>query len=832
MSRAYHIFGILALLCLMGVSNKVMAQPIANFTANPTYGCGVPHTVFFTDFSTLPDTWSWDFGDGNTSTLQNPVHSYTTTGTFTVTLIVTDTITGNTDQTTGTIVVGDTASPTITCPGNQTGFFDASCQLTMPDYTGLAVVTDDCDAAPVVTQSPAVGSSITSATTTVTLTATDASSNSSSCTFTLTLSDTISPTIACPIDQNVFYDANCEFTLADYTSMATTGDNCSINQTVTQSPAAGLNFTSTTTVTLFVDDNNGNMSSCTFQVIPSDTISPSITCPGNQTASYDANCQFTLIDYTNLAAATDNCGSVTVSQSPAVGTVISSQTTITLTATDGSGNTKSCTFDVVPADVTGPVISCITGDTVYTTKPCNSTVPNFISDVSATDNCDINPVFSQSPTAGTLLTSTGTQIITVTYTDASGNSTDCQFTLYILDTIPPTISCNSDIQSCDPVVNFSPPTAVDGCGPATVTLVSALGPGATFPIGTTTVTYIAEDQSGNTDTCEFEVEVLERPTATAVATDVTCFGDNDGEIDVTTTGGTPSYTYAWNHGPISEDLTGLAAGTYTVIVSDSNNCTDTATATVNEPPEIVVSGNATDVSCYGEADGTIDITVSGGAGGFTYMWSNGSSSEDQVGLAGASYTVAITDANNCTVTEDFTITEPDSIVISCNVSTYSHGFNVSENGASDGSVDISVSGGTPGYTYNWSTGDGTQDISDVPAGTYTIIVTDSRGCTEEKEVVVTEPPPVTPATAFSPNGDGLNDFYEVKNIEEYQDNTLTVMNRWGSIVYKASPYNNDWDGKANKGLTIGSPVPSGVYYFTLKIEKGSKPMKGSIVINR
>jgi hypothetical protein len=109
----------------------------------------------------------------------------------------------------------------------------------------------------------------------------------------------------------------------NYTSLATTADNCDATVTVTQSPAAGTVITGTTVITLTATDDAGNTSTCTFNVVPTDTTVPTITCPGNQSVSFSASCNYTLLDYTSLATTADNCdATVTVTQSPAAGTVI------------------------------------------------------------------------------------------------------------------------------------------------------------------------------------------------------------------------------------------------------------------------------------------------------------------------------------------------------------------------------------------------------------------------------------------------------------------------------------------------------------------------------
>src|SRR5690606_14837622 len=134
------------------------------------------------------------------------------------------------------------------------------------------------------------------------------------------------------------------------------------------------------------------------------------------------------------------------------------------------------------------------------------------------------------------------------------------------------------------------------------------------------------------------------------------------------------------------------------------------------------------VSCFGGSNGSIDLTVIGGSGSYTYTWSNGEAIEDLSDLTAGYYTVTVTDANGCTATETITITEPDELVLN-----YSP-VNVSYFGGSNGSIDLSVTGGTGSYTYAWSNGEGTEDLSGLTAGDYTITVTDVNGCTATETI--------------------------------------------------------------------------------------------------
>ena len=155
-------------------------------------------------------------------------------------------------------------------------------------------------------------------------------------------------------------------------------------------------------------------------------------------------------------------------------------------------------------------------------------------------------------------------------------------------------------------------------------------------------------------------------TANCSPTDVSCNGGSDGAVDLTAAGGTPPYTYAWNNGSTMQDISGLAAGSYSVVVTDANGCTATCSATVNEPTPVAIQINPSNVSCNGGNDGAINITVSGGTPAYSYLWNNGATTEDLMNLSAGTYSVQVTDANGCTATtSSITINEPSALTANC-----------------------------------------------------------------------------------------------------------------------------------------------------------------------
>ncbi|WP_255038020.1 SprB repeat-containing protein [Lacihabitans soyangensis] len=231
-------------------------------------------------------------------------------------------------------------------------------------------------------------------------------------------------------------------------------------------------------------------------------------------------------------------------------------------------------------------------------------------------------------------------------------------------------------------------------------------------------------------------------------TDVLCNGASTGSATVTPSGGNPSYTYEWApSGGTAATASGLAAGTYTVTVTDANGCQKTATVSITQPTALVASiSTQTNVLCNGASTGSATVTVSGGnplfsnttapLGGtatittnvsptYIYSWApSGGTAATATGLSAGTYTVTVTDANACQKTATVNITQPAALVASISAQT-----NVICNGASTGSATVTASGGNPNYTYSWAPSGGTAaTASGLAAGIYTVTVTDANGC--------------------------------------------------------------------------------------------------------
>lgn len=215
---------------------------------------------------------------------------------------------------------------------------------------------------------------------------------------------------------------------------------------------------------------------------------------------------------------------------------------------------------------------------------------------------------------------------------------------------------------------------------------------------------------------------------------VSCNGGSNGSASVNITGGTPTYTVNWSNGATGTSASGLSAGPYTVTVTDQNQCVGTVTITITEPPAINVSiSGSTQTGCSTQ-NGTASANASGGTGALTYNWSNGQSGQNATGLGVGIYTVTVTDQNLCAATQTVSITAvngPGVVIDSV--------INIKCFGQNTGAGYVSISGGTPTYTVNWSNGATGTSATGLAAGSYTVIIIDAASCSTNTVISITEP---------------------------------------------------------------------------------------------
>ena len=233
-----------------------------------------------------------------------------------------------------------------------------------------------------------------------------------------------------------------------------------------------------------------------------------------------------------------------------------------------------------------------------------------------------------------------------------------------------------------------------------------------------------------TQTASFTIDDdPDEPMVNFTVTETTCDLAN-GDIDVSVSGGVPPYTFSWSNGETTEDLNDIPAGNYDVTVTGANGCTGTSNITVNNnnPPINISGAVVVNTTCNG-GNGSITLTVTP-PGNYTFNWSNGETTQDLDDLEPGTYTVTVNGGGSCTNTASFTIDDnPDEPMVN---------FTVTETTCdlANGDIDVSVSGGVPPYTYNWSNGETTQDLNDIPAGTYDVTVTGANGCTGTASITV------------------------------------------------------------------------------------------------
>ncbi len=280
--------------------------------------------------------------------------------------------------------------------------------------------------------------------------------------------------------------------------------------------------------------------------------------------------------------------------------------------------------------------------------------------------------------------------------------------------------------------------------------------------------------------------------------DISCFGGNNGSINLNPTGGTGALSFNWAPANAGPSISNLTAGNYSVTITDANNCAKTFDYTLTQPSKINIAIQIGNVSCNGVFDGEATAIVNGGVPGYTFKWSDPAmqTTAKATGLAPGVYYISVTDQNNCVAIDTFDISSPTSIVVQLAT------FDVSCFGGSDGSIGATSFGGTTPYKFIWSNGDSINVANHLMAGIYKLTVTDAKGCTVTTQTQVKEPAEIV----ITPTITGIT-------CPRDKDGSISVTITGGFAPYKTTWSNGDTTSTASK-------LGQGTYTLFLQDAKG------------
>lgn len=412
--------------------------------------------------------------------------------------------------------------------------------------------------------------------------------------------------------------------------------------------------------------------------------------------------------------------------------------TYTVTVTDGvSGCTNSGLATVIDntappgVDATGGAITCIQ----------SSVTLNATSQAQGVTFTWTGPGGFTSNIANPTVTATGNYTV-VAHSPNGCTSTDVA--TVSLNNTPPgtTLSASSSLNCNNSMVNL---LATSSGNPANLQHEWTLPGGGTTNTGSQSFlatgtpgvynVLVTNTVTGCTSTATFTL--VQRSNVTAAFSNqqnATCSDASNGSLTALGTGGSGTFNYLWNNGDNTATSTGLSTGVYVVTITDSEGCTASASATVSSPPALHVNGASTDQSANGVMDGTASANPSGGTPGYSYLWNTGDTTQTISGLDPGAYVVTVTDSNGCTSAQTLNVS-----AYNCTVQSNVLVSNISCFGQVDGAATLDISGGTSPFVIVWSTGDTTAVIDSLPAGQYSVSITDAANCPEIQTFTIAEP---------------------------------------------------------------------------------------------
>jgi gliding motility-associated-like protein len=749
------------------------------------------------------------------------------TGSNTVTLSVTD-VSGNVATANATVTVLESILPTVATQ-NLTVYLDANgnASITAMDIDNGSF--DNCSIT-AMSVAPNTFTCADSNANLVTLTVTDASGNANTATATVTVLDTIAPT-ALTQNINVYLDANGAASIvpADVDNNST--DNCAIASYDVQPNTFNCNDTAANVVTLTLVDVSGNTSSATAIVTVLDTIAPTVI--GQNVTSYlgaNGTSSITVNDVNN--GSFDNCGITNIIAYPTdFNQVDTGNNVITIVVTDQNGNMDSTTVIVTVVDTIAP-IAIAQNITVYLDATGNIEITANQLDNGSGDNCGVDTITLSNYSFN--CADTGANVVAFTVTDINGNSTTINTSVSVYDTIAPSIVFTNPTIYLDENGSASISVAnVDAGSSDNCTIDTIFLSQYDFDcsmIGSNAATITVIDIYENESTEAFEVTVLDTIRPTVITQNITLYLDESGAA---TTTASAINNNSFDNCGINAIYLSDSNFVYTdgdsvsiwLIVTDVNGNIDSTQATITLIDTIAPS--ITCIENFSTCDINIDYElpeVADNTEVASLVLTAGLNPGDEfeVGFTTITYVVTDLSGNQNTCSFDIERYALPTVSAMSDTSVY-----YAEN------LDMMITDSLA-VSYLWTPSDFLSDASEMnpvcsPTENtiYTIEVTSENGCKASDEVSVTVINDIKFAQAFSPNGDGENDFFEISGIEFYPNCKVTIVNRYGHKVFESEGYNQAWDGVFNNSV-----LPMGSYFYIIELGDNQKPLTGSVSIIR
>ena len=654
---------------------------------------------------TAPYSYLWSNGQTTANIAGLPSGTYSVTLTDANACTFTDNITINQPT---QIVLNITETNPISCAGASDG------ELTVTATGGTGPYTYQWSNG----QSTASATNIASGFYTVTVTDANGCSQSASSAINQPQLLTANINLLAPVSCNGQSDASLEVVAGGGTTPYSYNWNTGATTNIISNLAAG-NYTVTVT------DGNGCTQTANTTVVDPNPIAitlntiASVSCNGGNDGSVDATVSGGTAPYTYLWSN----GQTTATASNL------SAGTYSLTVTDAGGCTQTASITL------GEPTALIASVTLVSPISCNGAIDGAANVVVSGGTNPYSYLWQNGETTPTVF-NLGVGTHSVSVTDANGCTTLASISL--IEPSPLQLSLNVDQNvSCFGGNDGSISAAVQG---GTTPYSYLWSNGQTMPIATalSTGTYslIVTDSAGCTISANATVnEPADIQITLAISAPISCAGLADGEVSASVSGGTGPYTYLWSDGQTSATAIGLGAGTHTLTITDANGCTQSEAITLTDPPSVTASIILdTPISCAGASDGALTAVPTGGTPGYTYLWNDGQTTVSATNLSVGIYSVTITDASGCQAVSSFSLLEPSLLTVSVSESSP-----ISCNGIADGELTATASGGTPTYAYSWSNGQAGPTVTGLGPGTYTVTVTDSRGCQTSIDYTLSEP---------------------------------------------------------------------------------------------